>query len=476
MKTLFSVGFEIPGEGAKYVPFDSELSLLDADVVVFKPNMSSMYGYHYEYYQGKPSLSENASFELKERLEHWRRELNVALASGKAVIVFLTDLQEVFVDSGQRQYSGTGRNARVTRLVSLCSNYDCLPGNLSFTTCTGQTMRLGDQAIIFAEYWRLFGDRSTYKVTIDGKVSKRLVVSKDGSQVLGAIIQWKDMPGTAIFLPDTDFEGEGLIEEKSGELHWTKKARALGSQFVNCILEIDRVIRSQREITPVPNWAKARELDLPRERELKAELLKAEDEIRHLTNKKLTLQQEIREESHLKNLLYEKGKPLENAIVKALTILGFCSNTYRESDSEFDVVFEAAEGRLIGEAEGKDNKAINIDKLRQLEMNIHEDFARDSVDSMAKGVLFGNAYRLYPLTERGDFFTEKCLLAAKRSGCALVRTTDLFLVAQYLSGNPNAEFAKLCREAIVLTSGEIVSFPPIPAPEKGEELTQGGAE
>ena len=458
------------------MPFDSDLSLLDADVVVFKPDMSDMYGYYYEHYQGKPSLSEDASFELKERLDHWRRELSTALASGKTVFVFLSDLQEVFVDSGQRQYSGTGRNARVTRLVNPCNNYACLTSDLSFTSCTGKAMRLADQADILTGYWRLFGDRSTYKVTLDGKVSKPLVVSKDGSRVLGAIMQSKDMPGTVIFLPDTDFDDEELVEEESGEPHWTKKALSLGSQFVNCILEIDRVMMSQREVTPIPDWAKARELDLPKERELRTELLKTEDAMRYLTSKELSLQTSIREESLLKHLLYEKGKPLENAIVKALTILGFHSKPYREGDSEFDVIFEAAEGRLIGEAEGKDNKAINIDKLRQLEMNIHEDFARDGVDSMAKGILFGNAYRLSPLTERGDFFTGKCLIAAKRNGCALVRTPDLFLIAQYLSGNPDAEFSKGCREAILSTSGEIVSFPVVPAHEKREEVAQQGIE
>jgi hypothetical protein len=48
------------------------------------------------------------------------------------------------------------------------------------------------------------------------------------------------------------------------------------------------------------------------------------------------------------------------------------------------VVFESEEGRLIGEAEGKDNKAINVDKLRQLSMNIHEDIQREEVTTPAK--------------------------------------------------------------------------------------------
>jgi len=77
-------------------------------------------------------------------------------------------------------------------------------------------------------------------------------------------------------------------------------------------------------------------------------------------------------------------------------------------------------------------------------------------------VLFGNAYRLNPVDERGDYFTHKCLTAAKRSGTALVRTPDLFCAAQYLSEENDEEFAKKCREAILTTKGDIVSFPEIP--------------
>jgi hypothetical protein len=149
------------------------------------------------------------------------------------------------------------------------------------------------------------------------------------------------------------------------------------------------------------------------------------------------------------------------AILEALKAIGFKTSQYRDGDSEFDVVFECKEGSLLGEAEGKDNKPINIDKLRQLEMNIHEDFARDSVDEIAKGVLIGNAYRLLPLKDRGDFFTQKCLSASNRSNTALIRSIDLFTVAKFLTGKQNKSFAKKCRQAILESTG-IVVFPEIP--------------
>jgi hypothetical protein len=117
------------------------------------------------------------------------------------------------------------------------------------------------------------------------------------------------------------------------------------------------------------------------------------------------------------------------------------------------VVFESQEGRLLGEAEGKDTKAVNIEKLRQLAMNIHEDLQRDEVQVPAKGVLFGNGYRLTAPIERGVQFTEKCVSAARSSTTALVATSDLFRAIQYLKRHADPEYAKRCRETILATSG-----------------------
>lgn len=101
-------------------------------------------------------------------------------------------------------------------------------------------------------------------------------------------------------------------------------------------------------------------------------------------------------------------------------------------------------------------------------MNINEDFSRESVKEIAKGVLFGNAFRFIHPSERANFFTDKCYISAKRSKVALVRTTDLFIVAKYLSENKSKSFKEKCREAIFKTSGEEVCFPPLPRLDDGK--------
>ena len=127
--------------------------------------------------------------------------------------------------------------------------------------------------------------------------------------------------------------------------------------------------------------------------------------------------------------------------------------------------------RLLGEAEGKDDKSVNIDKLDQLDRNIQEDYAKrpDSTD-YAKGVLFGNAFRFLPPAERGEFFTQKCLAGAKRLGVALVKRPISLRWLNFLRRTPNPEFATSCREAILGTKGDVVTFPSVPArPVEGQD-------
>src|SRR5262249_32197944 len=153
-------------------------------------------------------------------------------------------------------------------------------------------------------------------------------------------------------------------------------------------------------------------------------------EVEAIEAQRISLRSELAKAAGLRRLLYEKGKQLEDALVEVLGLLGFEAKPFQEGESEFDAVFISPEGRCLGEAEGKDNHPINIDKLSQLERNIQEDFQRDEVTEHAKGVLFGNAYRLLEPATRAEFFTAKCRSGAKRARVALVRTPDLFPVAR----------------------------------------------
>ena len=192
---------------------------------------------------------------------------------------------------------------------------------------------------------------------------------------------------------------------------------------------------------------------LAAESELRSALLKIERRLEQAQQAKEKLLERLKNAGRLRDLLFENGKPLEIAILLALGLLGFRASQYKAASSEFDVVFECSEGRFLGEAEGKDSKPINVDKLRQLAMNINEDLQREEVSSPAKGVLFGNGYRLIPPAEREVQFTEKCITAAKSASTALLATTELFKAAKYLSDRGDVVYASQCRQSLLDGTG-----------------------
>jgi hypothetical protein len=433
---ILTVGLELASDDVQHEEFTSRVSLLDWDIVLFRPVIDEFISSYGEEYKGKPSLSDSSSFQLKESCEHWRREIKQAIDAGKSVIVFLVSVQEVYIDTGDRQFSGTGRNQRTTRIVTPYTNYKCIPATLGPTTAKGNAIKLSTKgAEILAPYWSEFSGVSEYNV---------------------------------ILLPDIDFSPKHFFTREGKKTAWTTDAIQFAARMLSAVVSLDAALHSSSEVTPEPLWAADPIYSLNVERRLRVELLDAERRLEEAQKRKEELLETLKSAGRLRGLLFEKGKPLEAAIIDALQLMGFRAQPYKDAASEFDVVFESAEGRLIGEAEGKDNRAVNIDKLRQLSMNIHEDLQREEVATPAKAVLFGNGYRLQPIAEREAAFTEKCISAALAASTALVATADLFRVAQHLADQQDQGFATQCRQAMLGAVG-IVKFPELPPRQEAGE-------
>lgn len=469
-RRILTVGFELASPEIESTEFRSKVSLLDWDIVLFRPDIDEFISYN-DQFQGKPSLSDSVSFRLKESCEHWRRELKQAFDTGKTIVVYLSPMTEVYVDTGKRSYSGTGRNQKTTRHVDLYSNYEAIPSSLSPVPTSGTAMKLVDRGSeILASYWREFGKLSTYQVLLTNERVPGCLVTRSGGKFVGALYRNKNSAGTLLCLPDIDFYADELWDQVSDESTWSKSGQQFSKRLVASIVGLDKALRSALEVTPEPIWASETRFMIASEANLNVQLLIAEKQVEDMQKRKEEISESLKSAGALRALLYEKGKPLETAIIDALRLLGFKAESFKDSESEFDVVFECDEGRLIGEAEGKDSKAVNIDKLRQLSMNIHEDLQRDEVTVPAKPVLFGNGFRLQPLDDRGDPFTEKCHSAAGTASTALVFTPDLFPPVQYLAASSDSEYAQACRQAILSSNGR-VTFPAAPADDKSSNVT-----
>ena len=471
MARFFAVGYHLhPDAASESFRHAEEVSLDDADVVLFGLPRAP---YADDTYLGRPRLSDYRSFWYMELLGRWRTELLSAVNAGKTVFVVLTAPQSVYVATGDVEVSGTGRNAQRKR-----SNTDALPCSLDgVVPGVGSEIRGVPRSRVLRAYWTRFGPLSRYEMRFSPKEGlKPLLTTRNPEQVVSAVFTSKN-GGHLVLLPpmdlgndDEDYDDEDEEEEPDdGRADSTDDSpfRLNSIDLVRRLLEVDAELRGGAP-SPPPDWAQATQYETATQRGLREELLKAQEAEAQARRRLEELADSLGEASVLQGLLYAQGRPLEDAVLRALKLMGVDAARVAEGDSEFDAVFTIDGRRILGEVEGRDKAAIAIEKITQLERNIAEDFARGDVAEHAHGVLFGNPQRVVPPDERTKTFTARCITSAERSGFALVLTHTMFEPAAYLEANNDAEYAASCRVAIANTNGELVEFPEVPVTQPDE--------
>lgn len=467
MLRVFFVGFESLHEdaGAESYKHQHNVSLDDSDVVMFALPRAP---WSSETYKGKPCLDEDDSFSYKARLTRWRTEIASAIGSGKTVFVELTSPEVVFVATGEVKQSGTGRNALRNRVVTEQSNLEAIPWNPEgVVTGVGEEMRAAPGARILQSYWARFSELSWYEMRFAATGQMQpLLTTKNPDQLVSAVVETKEgghlvlLPAVSLGGSDEELEGDAASEAESA-------FRLNSIDFVRQLLEVHAELRGHASAPP-PDWAEDSQYQTPfqhRLREQVHEARKAEEEARESRE---TLEESLEDAGLLQQLLFAQGRQLENAVLRALKLMGIEADRHVDEESEFDAIFGIDGQRFLGETEGRDRAAIDIDKITQLERNIAEDFAREEVTEHARGVLFGNPQRLTAPGDREKSFTDKCMSSARRNKFALVLTHTMFEPAAYLETEVDADYAAACREAITTAEGQVVHFPEVPTHTQAE--------
>jgi len=468
-KKISTIGYEIPGLNNLKLGFSSKSSLMDSDILLVAPDLP-----YYErsfsgdgYYLGKVCYGENGSFKLKADLAHWKKEIINSLNAGKTVFLMLSEKNDFFVDTGSRSYSGSGRNRNTTINVAPSSNYELIPAGIgNIHSANGKEILFVGNPL-FSNFFKSFKPNLEYKIYLEdiGNATP-IFTGKDKTKILGAI--YKVGAGQLVVLPYLNYDEEKFTEYKKNkkgekEAYWTKDAIKFGHMLTDYLIEIDKGLLQDLSKTPPPLWVLHEKYSSKKEVNIQKNINANIEKIKKIENDNKRLQSELLEEQGLKDLLYEQGKPLENAVIKALKIFGFEAKNYDDGKLELDQVITSPEGyRYIGECEGKNEKDVDIAKFRQLLESLNADFAREEVQEKAFGILFGNAQRLIDPEKRTLDFTQKCKIGADREKIALVKTADLFNVAQFLKENKDDKFQKECRTAIHNGLGKIVVFPSVP--------------
>lgn len=462
MKSIVGIAFEIPSENEDYISLDNNVSLSDHDVAFFSPDLSGTNYYRTsEGYEGKILYDKSSSARIIEHSKHWKNEIKCFLESGKTLFINLKQKEDFFVYSGEKTFSGTGRSRQTTLHVQPHSNYDYLPFRLNIQNASGKIIYT--ESPLMTQLYKEFNEYINYEAYVIGMDTNRLFTTRNKDKTLGYYTKMYN--GYVIILPFIDFNVESLILEnkKTKKEEWNKSALQIGNRFIQSLAEIDNSIRKDESKTPRPNWADDEKFNLKEAEKTKKLILSNKKKIVEIENSNQELIKTLNEQESLKDLLFETGKPLEHAVIKALHILGYKAENYDDGKLELDQVITSPENiRYIGECEGKENKDIDISKFRQLQDALNEDFERKEIDEKAFGILFGNPKRLIPPTERELGFTTKCLKGAEREKIGLIKTSDLYMVCKYILESKSEEFKKKCRDSIHFQLGKLIIFPEIP--------------
>lgn len=210
-------------------------------------------------------------------------------------------MQEVYIDTGKRTHSGTGRNQKTTRLVELFNNYASIPANLKPTTTNGSSIKLSAKgAEVLSSYWSEFSEVSQYNVILTDEKIPACLVTKNGEKPVGALFRSKNSNGSLVCLPNIDFYSKDFL--KSDGKDWTPKALQFAARLLSAVVSLDTALHNTGEVTPEPSWAADSKYSLDFERTLRVELLEAEQNLEIAQRKKEKIVETLKSAGRLRGL------------------------------------------------------------------------------------------------------------------------------------------------------------------------------
>jgi hypothetical protein len=204
--------------------------------------------------------------------------------------------------------------------------------------------------------------------------------------------------------------------------------------------------------SPPPSWID--KYTLPNETINAEKIMEIEKEINKLCVEKRKMEEEQINISKFKGLLYEKGKrALEPLVREAFRLIGFKVLEPKEYDEDYDLYIKEDQITIIGEIEGTDNSAIDVNKYRQL-LDYVEHESLKGIN--CKGILIGNAFINKDPAERENQFSSHAIKGCERQKFCMITTHQIFEIVKIgLSDLYDAEMEKI-RSNIISCDKEFI--------------------
>ena len=148
-----------------------------------------------------------------------------------------------------------------------------------------------------------------------------IFTGRDKNKILSSIVKIENR-GNILLLPEVVFKKEEDFND-----------------LLNIIVEIDKNLNKEIMKNPKPQWLENNvNYSINISENIKSELANIDKEINKLNENKEKLNQNLEKEDQIKDLLFENGKPLENAIIEALRILDYEAENIYIDNNEIDII------------------------------------------------------------------------------------------------------------------------------------------
>jgi hypothetical protein len=411
--------------------FRSTRSMLDFDVVIWDPSRAiSQYELDRDYaeYRGLPALADDDSARIVADAGRVQQEFRDLLRSGRSLVVLIPPPQTCYVDTGKREYSGTGRGRQTTRVVNEFNALKALPFRLSTAASSGSQIQFrGNEPL--ATFWRATKDLVEYRAYLTEENGTGFLLVPGTDRIVGA--HGRIDKGNVLLLPVL------RSEKRSTEEQYVDAIRAL----------VDALSRTEGDFR-LPDWTD-RVLVAGEQAALQG-IADFERDLNELSKRVQQARSELSTLRQRKLLFAGSGPALENQVEAALTALG-CT-VERGAPGRTDFIVRWQERIAVVETKGVNSSAAekHSAQLEKWSLNYFEEH-----EVHAKPILVVNTFMDKHLTERTgvDFPDQMLPFATARDHC-LITGAQLFRLVETaaVQSARREEFAEL----IFTTVGRLV--------------------
>jgi prophage antirepressor-like protein len=420
--------------------FTSDLSFLDYDAIVISTDFicTNYSESSRSPFQNKRLLSETASNQLKGDFKKIKEQIIELLKQGKNIYVLMGNNENCYIYTGEKQYSGIGKNARQTNIVNEFDMYSFLPIKLSATHVYGE--KVEDYAKQpYTDFFKKTRGCFHYAAYFNCNQQNILMKIPQTDKAISAVFEYEK--GKIILLP-LPYNKDEYKEDQ----YWKKN----GKTYIDELFKLNEKLYGFSDEYTLPSWADG--FSILGEKE---ELNKLKNEQEKLNKLKKSIEKQghiISEIQHYKTLVTSSGNQLEEIVKLVLSELGF--KLFEVEPGRSDIIAQYNDINVVAEVKGVTKSAAEK-HAAQLEKWVAH-FIEENEHS-PKPILIVNGFYETPLFERTeDVFPNQMLKYSKARNHCLITTSQLLCLYIDIRQNPEQAEAKI--DELLKTIGKYTHY------------------